>query len=267
MPKDIFKEDPKFSQSSNKGPSNFKEGITYLYKGFQSIAKGIGSVCMKKIPTYLILILLIAAASFYLGKYISDEPQQMLVNQTNLARECKEITCPTTECICKNNTIEIIKIQCSDGQVVDTIQECNSMAIQEFLPIANETLEIVNESPLILNPLTLDWVNITLINESEDLYSLTRMNVTVFNNLSEKIIPKIEIRLLKKGQSAKSEEYPIRNILFDDLLGPKESISVSEKMIVNFEELPKVIHLKLLDTVPDPDSVIVEISKEIKSVE
>lgn len=291
--KDIFSDDSKFGEEKHEQPGkSFKSGFSSLGEGIISIIRGLWHIFSKKFHMNLFFLLVIIGAVIF-GCYftefnkgthsvdiifppdadtslleldsietaiaencISEGLTETLINISCPAAEitdcpecgnCSETECP--ECVCNATETLIIYYQCLDGNIVEDKSDCNELP----MGLTTNDYNINNGILLALNNIEYE--------EEEDDYDgvITLINISVYNQANSYIKPKARVYLYK---SWTEDETFKKTFDFDGkTIHPNAGITWAEESNIKFLEHQNTMRIVLLDTVPDPDEVIVSLTK------
>lgn len=256
----------KFSEEEKptKEEVSFSKGASHFFEGFRHLFVGFKHVLLKKFPFNVLLLLLIIAAASFATIYIKPAVTASVVYQ-NITQECPVceecVECPVceeyiecTEFDCSTcPTANKFYYVCPSGMIVEESSECKAV----MPTITSDFVSTVDGITI-----SIDDVDYTFY--SDDTGYISRINYTILNQGSEKIKPKIQIKVYEKWTSDVSSASPQKTILFKDYLDEDDWVIRSDTMKIDFDGSEQTVRLLLQDDSVAPAEDIVAVTREME---
>ena len=219
----------------------------------------------EKIPMNIFFLLIIISASIVTFQYIS--PMDSPTGDVILEKECPVEECPEclyeeTECeqdcsLCPIKTKvekqEIIYYKCPSGDLVEDLDDC-----EDNFP------EVDTESSGTVEGITLSIDNIEYEEDEDDSGFVTRVDYTIINQADVPVVPRLEIKVYEEW-NLKVKKNPANKKLDPEIVvSPGEYAQRKDAARIYFDGKEQTLRLLLVDTLPDPDTEVVAVTKDFE---
>ena len=204
-----------------------------------------------KIIFLTILTIILILGIFFAGYSLKKCPE---CPECEICEECSE--CPEFDYnLCPEKKVNVIKYACSNGMIVDDIDECDVF----------KTTEIKSKYKARVNNVTLSIDKIEY-SKKGNYNTINRIDYTIINHRQHDIYPEIVVNLY--SDDVAREDMGLVHELFEleQFIESESWIKRRETVNIGFLEDPEdmVIRLVLRDTVPDPDQILVRVSRPLE---
>ncbi len=229
----------------------------------EKILKVLKAVFLKRFPMNFLFLVIIIGLSIYGFQYFKpgETPTGEVVADVS-EPECPECVCEDTECeqdcgLCPIKTKiekeEVIRYQCSDGGVVDELEECE----KDFPDIDEEYSGTVSG-------VTLSIDNIEYDKDEDDSGFVTRVDYTIINKGDFPIVPKVQVKVYEEW-NLKVKKAPANKVIDPEIVvNANDYVKRKDRVRIYFKGEEQTLRLLLVDALTDPDIEVLAVTRDFE---
>jgi len=212
------------------------------------IIKGIFNIIKKIYKPALVLILL--ALIFFAGYSMKKPPVQIIQKEQTKCPTCPELDCDA--CPKEIEKVTVVKYACTNGLIVDDLDECN---VLDHVKIESPYKETDNGVTLSIDRLDYEI--------KESYKKITKIDYTIINVREHEIKPTILVNIYSLDDE-KQERGMVHEVFDDDGYINPNAWTVKKKNVnIGFVDENMIVRLVLKDETPDPDEELVRVSRPL----
>ncbi len=199
------------------------------------------------------LVLIVILVLFFGGYFTREVPVCEVCEVCEKPSPCPELDC--SECPKEIEKITTIRYACSNGLIVDNLDECNPL---NYVTITSPYKETKNAVTLSIDRVSYETVG--------SYSKITEIDYTILNMGEHEIKPIILVNIYALTDERSEQGYV--HEVFDDeeYIGSNAWAIKKQKTNIGFRGTDIVVRLVLKDTLLDPDKELVRVSRPLSII-
>ncbi|TKJ17750.1 hypothetical protein CEE44_04425 [Candidatus Woesearchaeota archaeon B3_Woes] len=196
------------------------------------------------------LVLIIIFGLFFGGYYTREVPVCEICEEPSPCPELDYSKCPK-----EIEKITTIRYACSNGLIVDNLDECNPL---NYVTITSPYKETSNTVTLSIDKVEYETVG--------SYNKITEIDYTILNMGEHEIKPIILVNIYSITDE-RSEQGYVHEVFDDEEYIDSNAWAIKKKKTnIGFKSTDIVVRLVLKDTLPDPDKELVRVSRPLNVI-